>query len=49
MAQENHVHVPLQNRTTGQKIHFHLDVHISINASGEVKHDFLSFGCSHGP
>jgi hypothetical protein len=48
-VQESHVHIPLQNTTTGQKIHFHLDVHISINAAGEVKHDFLAFGCAHGP
>jgi hypothetical protein len=42
-------HIPLQNTTTGQKIQFRLDVHTAVNGSGEVKHDFVYFGCLRGP
>jgi hypothetical protein len=42
-------HLPLRNTTTGQKIQFRLNVHVAINAAGEIKRDFFNFGCTHGP
>lgn len=42
-------HLPLRNTTTGQKIQFRLNVHVAMNAAGEITRDFLYFGCTHGP
>jgi hypothetical protein len=44
-TQDNHAHIPMQNTTTGQKMQFRLDVHVNINAAGEIKRDFLNFSC----
>jgi hypothetical protein len=44
-AQTNHEFIPLQNERTGQTIKNVIKQQITLNALGEYKREFFSFGC----
>jgi len=46
-AGNNHEFIPLLNTTTGQRIRWFLRLHFAMNAAGEIKREYLNFGCTH--
>lgn len=41
-----HETIPLVNSTTGQRVRWEVDFHFARNASGEIKREYFTFGCT---